>query len=229
MAIKYVVVKSPFPGGKYFIRTISGDIYTLDAALEDAEEQTALTKTELRGAMHIMARLRDRALLDGKVVDYEEMGVYELRGRGTLEEKNAPLKNAQTEACIHLHQENESDLQRLVVYERVVQGKFQPEISSFIDAATKQKNTVYTAGATAQLNGEFLSFDENDNSQGIFFLHEGAPARRASVYLVTGKKQVIFNVPDGLVGPQVIEVRTRYKSEGAVLISEIFGPLEPAS
>ena len=228
MPIKYIVVKNPFPSGWYFIRTISGDVYTYSAALKDTAEQTALTETELRGALHIMARLRDRALLDGKVVDYEEIGTYELRGRGTLPDKNAPLQNPRTEIDIHLPRDIESNLQRLATYERVERGKFQPEISTFIDAATKHENTVYTAGGTSQLNGNFLSLDENDSSQGVFFLQEGVPAVRASIYLTTGKKQIVFNVPAGLVGPQVIEVRTRYKSEGAVLISEIFGPLTPA-
>jgi hypothetical protein len=75
---------------------------------------------------------------------------------------------------------------------------------------------------------EIFYQSKDDNSQGVFFLHEGSASVRASIYLTIGKKRVVFTVPAGLVGPQVIEVRTRYQSEGAVLISEIFGPLNPA-
>jgi hypothetical protein len=57
-----------------------------------------------------------------------------------------------------LHPKNESNLERQATFERVEIGKYQPKINTF-DAATKQENTVYTAGGIAQLNGNFLSIE----------------------------------------------------------------------
>jgi hypothetical protein len=57
---------------------------------------------------------------------------------------------------------------------------------------------------------------------------ESNPAVRAEIYVTTGKKRVVFDIPTGLSGIQSVEVRARRKDMGAVLCSEMLGPLEPA-
>jgi len=228
MTIRYTVVPSPFESGKFFVRTLPGLTYTLEEAIVAITQETALTESEVRGVASSLARLRDEALVAGRQVDFGELGRYTLRVRATLENVSDPLPpDYEVEMVADAPRQAASRLRDRVTVEREEVAAHQPTIQSFYDAATKQKDT-YTAGAPARINGVFLEFDEQDAEQGVFLVAEGGAAVRADIYLTTGSKEVEFDVPPGLAGLQSVEVRTRRKEKGALLLSDPFGPLTPA-
>ncbi len=101
-------------------------------------------------------------------------------------------------------------------------------IEAFFEPVSKQENTVYVANGIARLTGKFLSFDADDPEQGVFFVAEDGTAVRVAAYLDNSAKRVNFGIPAGLTGAQSVEVRTRRKAGSAMLVSDPFGPLNPA-
>ncbi len=229
MSLRYIIVPSPFREGEFFVRTIPGTTYTLEEAIGSATQETALTETELRGSLIVLSRLRNEALLRGQTVDFGEFGTYSMRLRATLEDSDAPLPpDAVIDVRVDLPRQTVKSLRDQVSTERSQRAPSQPVINTFYDGATKQKDTVYTTGIAARLTGKFLSFDEEDETQGVFFVAEGGTAVRATVYLTKGNKRVDFNIPGGLTGAQSVELRARRKDEGALLAADPVGPLQPA-
>jgi len=229
MAIKYIVVPSPFAEGKFFARTLPGLPYTLDEAITAAIQETALTESEVQGVVTTLVRLRDEALAAGRKVDFGALGRYSLRVRASLDSPNDPLPpDYELVLAADVPRQTVTDLKSRVSVEREEVSAYQPVIHSFYDAASKQEGTVYTAGAPARISGAFLAFDGEDDEQGVFFVAADDTAVRATVYLTTGNKEVECSIPAGLTGPQSVEVRTRRRAVGALLMSDPFGPLEPA-
>jgi hypothetical protein len=229
MTVKYIIVPSPFESGKFFVRTITDSTYTLEEAITDITQETALTESEIRGAAAALARRRDEALLAGRRVDYGELGRYTLRIRATLDRADALLPpDYEVDVAASLPRQSVTRLAGRVTTEREQVSVYQPLIHSFFDAATKQKDAVYTAGASARISGVFLRFDEADAEQGVFFVALDGTAVRATVYLYVGSTKVTFDAPQGLTGPQMVVLRARRREGTALLTSDPIGPLDAA-
>lgn len=229
MTIKYVVVPSPFESGKFFVRTITDSTYTLEEAIADITQETALTESEIRGVAAALARRRDEALLAGRKVDYGDLGRYTLRIRATLDRADALLPpDYGVDVAASLPRQTVVSLANRVTVERGQVSFHQPLAHSFYDAATKQKDTVYTAGASAWINGVFLKFDEDDAEQGVFFIAQDGAAARATIYVEIGNTKVTFNTPAGLTGPQMVVLRLRRREGSALLACDPIGPLDAA-
>jgi len=228
MSIKFVVVPSPFESNKFFVRTVHESVYTLDEAVSDITQETALTESEVRGVAAALTRRRDEALLAGRRVDFGDLGRYTLNVRATLDSADAPLPaDYEMVVLADVPRRVSNWLRSRASVARKKTSTYQPLINSFFDAATKQ-DAVYSTSMAARINGAFLKFDENDAQQGVFFVAEDGSAVRATVYLYVGSTRVEFNIPPGLTGPQSVEVRTKRKLESALLVSDPLGPLDPA-
>lgn len=229
MTIHYVVVPSPFESGKFFIKTFPGSTYTLEEAIADITQETALTESEIRGVATALARRRDEALLAGRRVDYGELGRYTLRIRATLDRADALLPpDYEVDVTVGLPRQSITRLASRVTVERDRISISQPLVYTFCDSTTKQIDAVYTAGASAWISGAFLRFDETDIEQGIFFIALDGAAARAVVYSSIGSTRIFFDVPAGLTGAQAIVLRLRRRIGSALLVSDPIGPLEPA-
>jgi len=227
--LQYIVQSSPFQKGQFFVRTLPGPTYTLKEAISSIIQETALTESEIQGTISALVRHRNLALIAGRKVDLGELGRYSLRVRATLDSPNDPLpKDYELVLAVDFPPQVVPNLKSQVTVERQEVAAHQPTIQAFYDAASKQIDTVYTAGITARINGAFLKFDDQDPEQGAFFIAEDGTAARASYYLTTGAKEVTFNIPAGLSGPQSVEIRARRREAGALLVSDPFGPLAAA-
>lgn len=229
MSIKYIVVPSPFESGKFFVRTMINSTYTLENAIADITRETALTESEILGVATALARRRDEALLAGQKVDYGELGRYALRIRASLDRADAPLPpDYEVDVTSGLPRQTVNYLANRVTVEREQVSFYQPLVYSFHDSTTKQVDTVYTAGASAWINGIYLKFDETDAEQGVFFIAQDGAATRAAVYTNVGSTKVMLDVPAGLTGVQAVVLRLRRKEGSALLVSDAVGPLDPA-
>ncbi len=229
MTIRYVVVPSPFESGKFFVRTLHGPTYTLEEAIADVTQETALTESEIRGVAAALARRRDEALLAGRRVDFGELGRYVLNLRATLDRADASLPPDYEIALLADVPRSAADrLRSRVTVERCQVSAYQPLIHSFYDATSRQTDALYTVGASARINGAFLKFDQDDAEQGVFFVAGDGSAVRATVYVSIGASSITFDTPDGLSGAQLVQVQTRRKAGAALLASDPIGPLDPA-
>ncbi len=229
MPIKYYIVKSPFRDNEYFARTLRGDVFSMENAISSVLQETALTESEIRGVNITLARLRIEAMLRGQTVDYGPMGTFSLRVKATMSSPDEPLpQDAVVEVVFDLPKQDKKSLRDRAAFDRVERAPSQPVIEVFFEPVSKQENSVYVAGSVARLTGKFLSFDADDPEQGVFFVAQDGTAVRIVGYLETGKKRIGLSVPVGMTGTQSVEIRTRRKTEGALLASDPFGPLNPA-
>jgi hypothetical protein len=229
MPIKYYVVKSPFRENEYFARTLLGDVFTMEDAIGNILQETALTESEIHGVNVAVARQRDEALLRGQSVDFGPLGTYSLRVKATMSSPDEPLpQDASVDVLFGLPRQTRKSLRDRATFDRADRAPFQPVIDGFFEPVSKQENAVYVAGGVARLTGKYLTFDADDPEQGVFFVAEDDTAVRVVAYLDNSAKRVNFGVPAGLTGAQSVEVRTRRKEGGALLASDPFGPLNPA-
>jgi hypothetical protein len=229
MPIKYYVVKSPFRDNEYFARTLRGDVFSMEDAISNVLQETALTESEIRGVNVTLARQRTEALLRGQTVDFGPMGTFSLRVKATMSSPDEPLpQDAEIEVVFDLPKQDKKSLRDRAAFDRADRAPSQPVIEVFFEPVSKQENSVYVAGSAARLTGKFLSFDAEDPEQGVFFVAQDGTAVRIVAYLEMGKKRIGLSVPVGMTGTQSVEVRTRRKEGGALLASDPFGPLNPA-
>ncbi len=229
MPIKFYVVKSPFRANEYFARTLRGSVFTIEDAISDIVQETAFTESEIRGVNVSLARHRNKAMLRGQTVDYGPMGTYSLRVKATMSSSDEPLPpDASVEVNFGLPKPDEKSLRNQVTFDRSERAPSQPVIEAFLEPISQQQNTVYVAGSAARLTGRYMTFDIGDPEQGVFFVAEDGASVRVLAYLDARAKRINFSIPTGLVGTQSVEIRTRRKTEGALLVSDPFGPLEPA-
>ncbi len=90
-----------------------------------------------------------------------------------------------------------------------------PNILSYFDINSDERNSVLTSGGMGRITGHRLKFDLADPEQGIFFTPSGgAPARVTRV----GKNspgELMFLVPDGLTaGDYELTVRVIFGADG---------------
>lgn len=98
----------------------------------------------------------------------------------------------------------EIDPQKIKARER------QPDIEYFYDDATDTKNEVITPGRGARIAGELLKFDEDDPTQGIFFVNkdDSSETRVDESILKNKPGELIFIVPALPAGAYRLEVRS---------------------
>jgi hypothetical protein len=231
MPIRFRTLRSAFNKDHFYVRTVQGPVFTLEDAIEALSSGSTLTASDVQAAAIALAEQRDAALLRGQVVDFGPLGTITWRVRpGVLLAKDAPLpRDTDAEFRFEMPKATKLSLLARAVYERVSRSPSQPEISTYRDATTRQENAIYEAGAGGRLVGESMSFDLEDPEQGVFFVAENRMAVRVRSYNTAGDKRIDFSVPVNVTGPQTVEIRTRRKSEGVLLVSEPFGPLAPAT
>ncbi len=67
-------MKSPFREGEYFARTLRGDVFTLEDAINNILQETALARSEIHGVDVALARQRDVALRQGHTAGFGRWG-----------------------------------------------------------------------------------------------------------------------------------------------------------
>jgi hypothetical protein len=89
----------------------------------------------------------------------------------------------------------------------------QPVIQRFTDLKTKTINESFSPGQIASLRGALLKFDEEDNTQGVFFIAADGTETRVINMVKNKPSELLFFVPESLTtGTFQIEVRSIFKN-----------------
>jgi len=106
----------------------------------------------------------------------------------------------------------------------------QPVVQQFIDLKTKVVNESFTPGQVAALRGSLLKFDEEDNTQGIFFIAADGAETRVSNMIKNKPSELMFLVPDSLTtGTFQLELRTIFHHSKAMKKGRLLNNLVPVS
>ena len=106
----------------------------------------------------------------------------------------------------------------------------QPTLQNFTDQMTKISNESFTTGHVASIRGASLKFDDNDSTQGIFFVAEDGSETRVDNVIKNFPSELMFIVPSALIsGSYAVEVRCIYHKSKTLRVGRLAFDLVPIS
>ncbi|MEQ9439762.1 MAG: DNA-binding domain-containing protein [Cyclobacteriaceae bacterium] len=100
-----------------------------------------------------------------------------------------------------------------IVLRKVAANNTGPKIAVVEDVVSGTNNEVITPGKSARIFGDKLSFNAQDEEQGVFFLNEKGDSIRVNEYIDQGSKRIFIGMPDTLVvGNYTLEVRAKTRA-----------------
>lgn len=88
-----------------------------------------------------------------------------------------------------------------------------PIVVAYRDKVTGDINNRITPNSGGFLNGDRLTFNEDDPEEGIFFVGEAGTAVRVAQTLAIGGRELTFLVPALTAGAYRVEVRQKTKTK----------------
>jgi hypothetical protein len=105
-----------------------------------------------------------------------------------------------------------------------------PVLEKFTNLKTKAVNETFTTGQVASITGLLLKFNEEDASQGIFFIAADGTETRVTNISKNKPSELIFFVPDDLTsGSFQVEVRTILQNHKNLSKGKLLNSLVPVS
>ena len=119
------------------------------------------------------------------------------------------------------------DLSSSITPTKVRKSEPTPIIDDIYDNVSETENNLLTPGEGARISGDLLKYDEEDNQQGIFFIHteDGTEHRVERSLLRNMPKELIFTLPDLPAGEYRLEVRSILPGTSNIRVDSLSGPL----
>ena len=186
--------------------------YTLDEIIDAMMEKgSTLTRADVAATLQIYGEVVSAIVKDGSAVNTPLIntalsisGVFE--GANDVFDKKRHAVNLNITAGTLLR-----DAVGKVKCEKTESASTAPYITEVSDIVSGKTNGVLTKGGVVQLLGSRLKFDQQDETQGVFFVPETGEPVRASVIAENKPARLMAIIPAGLTaGAYFIEVRTKY-------------------
>ncbi len=214
MPIKYRIMENSLKPGTYYARVVQGNTITLDQMIPNIVAKTALSGTDVKGAISALIEEIIAALSAGHnpVVDGLVRFTVSISGSFETTEVTITKSNANLNVVAHDDRALEAAVIANATYSRETARVKAPLVDSFFDIATGAYDQ-YTAGSIVRFKGENLKFTAANADEGVF-VNDGTTETRLSIYSVIGNKQIDALVPPGISGALTITVRARYSERG---------------
>jgi hypothetical protein len=109
-----------------------------------------------------------------------------------------------------------------IVLEKVKYTNTNPLIESLLNYSTQEENSILSPGGAAEIKGELLKLDLDDNEQGLFFIN-GNSTTKAQVIMRNMPSDLIFNIPNTLTAGEFhIEIRNKANKKDQNLKTFLF-------
>jgi len=216
MPIEYEVVENKLQPGTYYPRVVAGDAVGLDHMLPNIVTKTALSATDVRGAISALIEEVTTVLADGRPVRLDGLCRFSMSLSETLTEPDAVVSPA---VAVRVNARTDSALQGAVSaaarVSKTVRGLKKPVIVSYVDVASGARDR-YAPASIGRISGDNLKLDASDAAQGVFFVAANGSETRAQVYSHIGSTRIDLLTPAGLSGTQGLVIRTRYSAAGGL-------------
>ena len=196
----------------YMAQPVDVRSYTLDEIIDAMMEKgSTLTRADVAATLQIYGEVVSAIVKDGSAVNTPLIntalsisGVFE--GANDVFDKKRHTVNLNITAGTLLR-----DAVGQVKCEKTESASTAPYITEVSDIVSGKTNGVLTKGGVVQLLGSRLKFDQQDETQGVFFVPETGEPVRASVIAENKPARLMAIIPAGLTaGAYFIEVRTKY-------------------
>ncbi len=101
----------------------------------------------------------------------------------------------------------------------------QPVLQKFTDLKTNVVNESFTPGQIASIKGSLLKFNEDDNTQGIFFIAQDGTETRVAQVVKNKPSELLFFAPEGLSGTYSVELRMVPNKNRSIKTGRLFTDL----
>jgi len=106
--------------------------------------------------------------------------------------------------------------------EKVKYVSSSPFIERILDYSSQEENSTIQPGGAAEISGEMLKIDMEDNEQGLFFVQNGT-ATKVTIIMRNLPSDLIFNIPTALApGEYKLEIRNKIYKNDKSLKSHLF-------
>ena len=203
----------------YMAQPVDVRSYTLDEIIDAMMEKgSTLTRADVAATLQIYGEVVSAIVKDGSAVNTPLIntalsisGVFD--GANDVFDKKRHAVNLNITAGTLLR-----DAIGKVKCEKTESASTDPYITEVSDIVSGKTNGVLTKGGVVQLLGSRLKFDQQDETQGVFFVPETGEPVRASVIAENKPARLMAIIPAGLTaGAYFIEVRTKYSGGGKPL------------
>ncbi len=188
MTVRYSIVENTLVDGRKVHRAMVHPTATITAEEfidKIAQDNTTLTKADAVGMVEEIFRNLILLLRDGYTVRLP-FGVYRPSIRGAFENPEDLFDPRRHEIVISVSPgiRSRQAMRREARAERAVRVGPAPNVTSYADHSSGQKDGVLTPGGVGRVYGSRLKFDPDDPQQGVFFLAGAVATPADNVILV---------------------------------------------
>jgi hypothetical protein len=169
---------------------------------------TMVSESDTRAVFANSKRLVVEALADGFNVS-TGLGTFSVRVKGVFLGYEDRFDASRHEIAIDFRPARwlVKDLQQRARTHKIPPHEMQPNLNSFLDVVTGQRNAIMTPGGIGHISGNRLKFDPDDPEQGLYILGENRGVLRVRVIAENRPHKILFLIPPLPSGSYRLAVR----------------------
>ncbi len=211
MAIRYALVQNETMVGKNGLVARVYSAGTIDEEECVRRVSAAGTTVSVSDTMAVIANLNqlvERALSDGFNINIG-LGTLSIQIKGTFRDYGDRFDASRHQIVIRFRPAKwlVKAIQNRIRTQKIEPHELRPNLISFRDVVTGQRNSVLTPGGIGHIYGNRLKFDRNDPNQGIYLLGENRGVLRVRVVDDNLPRKLVFLIPALPAGAYRLAVR----------------------
>jgi len=211
MTIRYALIQNETLVGK---NRLVAQVYSVGTLDEEelirrvSAAGTTVSESDTRAVFANLKKLLREAILDGFNVNIG-LGTFSTRIKGVFEDYTDRFDPNRHEINIVFRTARwlVKDVRNQARTHKIPPHEMQPNLSSFLDVVTKQRNSIMTPGGIGRIYGSRLKFDPTDPDQGLYILGENRGVLRVKVIAENRPHKIIFLIPALPAGSYRLAVR----------------------
>lgn len=221
MSIKYCLQPNPITPdpNDQSARVISNQVHDVDSITNEMLKRgSTITEADIRAVLKVFFEVVSDEVAEGNNVNLPlvniKPGISGVFTNATDSyDPSRHIKKANVSSGILLTQKL-----NFAKVEKVTQTTAAPALIQFTDIVTQNTNSIITPGGIAQVVGEELKFNPENDSEGIYFIAADGTATKVTIIASRTEGKLMFSIPNNLVsGSYTLEVRKGYGSTNIVV------------
>jgi nucleoid DNA-binding protein len=199
MAIRYALVGNETMVGKNLLVARVYSAGTIDEEEFVRQISAAGTTVSVSDTVAVVANMEqfvERALADGFNIS-TGLGTFSIQVKGVFKDYDDRFDASRHEIVVRFRASKKllKAIQNQARTKKIEPHELRPNLISFRDVVTGQRNSVITPGGIGHIYGNRLKFDRSDPDQGIFLLGENRGVLRVRVVDENQPRKLIFLLP----------------------------------
>jgi hypothetical protein len=197
------------------LKTASAD--TEDIIDRIVQQGSTLTRPDILAAIQSIFSAVSQMLLEGKRINFAGLCDFSCKIKGKfegLDDRFDPARHI-VDLCVTPAKKMQNYVRENAHTSKQATRLRTPSVFEYSDLASNTTNSFVTSGNIGSITGRNLSFNQQSEDEGIFFVSTGDNHKTKVQSVETNKpSRLIFMVPDLPEGSYYLQVSTRYTPAG---------------